>query len=51
MWIVVHELFLNRFAASATSDAFARVITIFVSSAKETKNGFKIQTEQLPLKN
>lgn len=41
--------FLYRFTTFSTSDAFACVITVLMSFAKETEDGFKIQIEQLPL--
>jgi hypothetical protein len=34
------RLFLHRFTTSSTSDAFTGVITVLMSSAKETKDGF-----------
>lgn len=43
-------LFLHRSTTLSTSDAFTSVITVLVPSTKETKDGFKIQIEQLPLK-
>lgn len=43
-------LYLDRFTTLSTSDAFTSVITVLVPSTKKTKNGFKIQIEQLPLK-
>jgi hypothetical protein len=43
------EALLQRFANFSTSDAFTSVITVLMSSTKETKDGFKIHIEQLPL--
>jgi hypothetical protein len=39
-----------RITTLSATNAFTGVITILVSSAKETKDGSKIQIEQLPLK-
>jgi hypothetical protein len=43
------SFFLSRFTTLSTPDAFTSVITVLMSSAKETKDRFKIQVEQLPL--